>query len=85
MIGTTNSGILYQLRDIYSRCCWNVATYKCKVHARVYSIYSIELEIKDTTDTDTSVLHPDQHLEIESEGWLTTKLYDKGLDFKFPL
>jgi hypothetical protein len=28
MIVTTSSGILYQLRDIYSkwRCCWNVAT-----------------------------------------------------------
>ena len=34
LIGTTSSGIWYQLRDIYSiyRCCWNVATYKWKVH-----------------------------------------------------
>ena len=34
MIRTINSGISYQLRDIYSicRCCWNVATYKWKVH-----------------------------------------------------
>ena len=34
LIGTTNSGISYQLREIYSifRCCWNVATYKWKVH-----------------------------------------------------
>jgi hypothetical protein len=33
-IGTTSSGISYQLRDIYSicRCCWNVATYEWKVH-----------------------------------------------------
>jgi hypothetical protein len=31
LIGTTSSGIVYQLRDIY-RCCWNVATYKRKVH-----------------------------------------------------
>jgi hypothetical protein len=32
--GTTSSGISYHLRDIYSicRCCWNVATYKWKVH-----------------------------------------------------
>ena len=34
LIGTTSSGIAYQLRDIYSicRCCRNVATYKWKVH-----------------------------------------------------
>ena len=37
LIGTT---ISYQLRDIYSicRCCWNVATYKWKVHSgNIYS------------------------------------------------
>jgi hypothetical protein len=27
LMGTTSSGIYYQLRDI-CRCCWNVATYK---------------------------------------------------------
>jgi hypothetical protein len=34
LMGTTCSGISYHLRDIYSicRCCWNVATYKWKVH-----------------------------------------------------
>ena len=34
LIGTTSSGISYQLRDIYSicRCCWIVATQKWKVH-----------------------------------------------------
>jgi hypothetical protein len=34
LIGATRSGISYHLRDIYSicRCCWNVATYKWKVH-----------------------------------------------------
>ena len=34
MIGIIIFGISDQLRDIYSiyRCCWNVATYKCKVH-----------------------------------------------------
>jgi hypothetical protein len=40
-------------------------------------IYSIELEIKDTSDTDTSSSYLDLHLEIDSEGWLRTKLYDK--------
>ena len=40
-------------------------------------IYSIELEIKDTTDTDMSVSY--------SEGQLRTKLYDKRDDFNFPI
>ena len=33
MIGTTSSGISYQLRHVYTmcRCYWNVATYKWKV------------------------------------------------------
>ena len=48
-------------------------------------IYSIELEIKDTTDKDTSASYLDQHLEIDSEGWLRTKLYDKRDDFNFPI
>ena len=42
LIGTTSSGISYQLRDIYSicRCCWNVATYKRKVHKGKIEIIS---------------------------------------------
>jgi hypothetical protein len=44
-------------------------------------IYLTELETKDTTDTDRSASYPDLHLKIESEGRLTTKLYDKGFDF----
>jgi hypothetical protein len=48
-------------------------------------IYSIELEIKDTTDKDTSASYLDQHLEIDSEGWLRTKLYDKRDDFNFSI
>jgi hypothetical protein len=39
----------------------------------------------DTTDTAKSASHIDQHLEIDSEGWLRTKLYDKGNDFIFPI
>jgi hypothetical protein len=37
-------------------------------------IYPIELEIKDTTDTDRSASYLDLHLEIDSEGRLRTKL-----------
>jgi len=42
-IGTTSSGILGQLRDIYSicRCWWNVATYKWKFHNGKIEIISL--------------------------------------------
>ena len=48
-------------------------------------IYPIELEIKDITDTDRSASYIDVHLEIGSEGWLRTKLYDKRDDFNLPI
>jgi len=40
-------------------------------------IYPIELEIKDITDTDRYASYLDLHLEIDSQGQLRTKLYDK--------
>ena len=46
-------------------------------------IYPIELEIKDTTDTDRFVSYLDLHLEVDSEDRLRTKLYDKRDDFNF--
>ena len=46
-------------------------------------IYPIELEIKDTTNTDRSTAYIDLHLDIDSEGRLRTKLYDKRDDFNF--
>ena len=46
-------------------------------------IYPIEPEIKDTTYTDKSASYLDLHLEIDSEGRLRTKLYDKRDDFIF--
>jgi hypothetical protein len=48
-------------------------------------IYPIELEIRDTTDTDRSASYLDPHLEIDSGGRLRTKLYDKRDDFNFPI
>ena len=48
-------------------------------------IYPIEVEIKDTTDTDRSASYLDLHLKIDSEGRLRTKLYDKRDDFNFPI
>jgi hypothetical protein len=43
----------------------------------VDGIYPIELEIKDTTDTDRSASYLDLHLEIDNEGRLRTKLYKR--------
>jgi hypothetical protein len=48
-------------------------------------IHPIELEIKDTTDTDRSASYLDLHLKFDSEGRLRTKLYDKRDDFNFPI
>ena len=48
-------------------------------------IYPIELEIKDTTDTDRSASCFDLHLEIDSVGRLRTALYDKRDDFNVPI
>jgi hypothetical protein len=48
-------------------------------------IYPIELEIKDNADTGRSASYLDLHLEIDSEGRLRTKLYDKRDDFNFPI
>jgi len=48
-------------------------------------IYPIEIEIKDTTDTARSASYFDLHLEIDSNGRLRTKLYDKRDDFHFPI
>ena len=41
-----------------------------------------KFEIKDTTDTERSASYLDLHLEIDSEGRVITKLYDKRL---FPI
>ena len=51
----------------------------------VNRIYPIELEIKDTTDTDRSASYLDLHLKIDIEGRLRMKLYDKRDDFNFPI
>ena len=48
-------------------------------------IYSTELEIKETTNTDRSSSYLDLHLEIDSEERLRMKLYDKRDDFNFPI
>jgi hypothetical protein len=39
----------------------------------------------NTADTDRSASYVDLHLEIDSEGLLRTKLYDKRDDFNFTI
>jgi len=48
-------------------------------------IYPIELEIKDTTDTYRYASYLHIHLEVDSDGRLRTKLYDKRDDLNFPI
>ena len=57
----------------------------CKFGDFVDRIYPIELEIKDTRDTDRSASYLDLRLEIDSEGRLRTKLHDKRDHFNFPI
>ena len=44
-------------------------------------MYPAELEIKDTTESNTSASYLDLLLSIESDGQLRTSLYDKSDDF----
>ena len=46
-------------------------------------MYPAELEIKDTTESNTSASFFDLLLSIESDGQLRTSLYDKRDDFNF--
>jgi hypothetical protein len=55
------------------------------VRLLIFISRNIELEIKDTTDTDRFASYLDLHLDIDSEGQLRMKLYDKRDDFNFPI
>ena len=46
-------------------------------------MYPAELEIKDTTESNTSASYLDLLLMIKSDGQLRTSLYDKRDDFNF--
>ena len=46
-------------------------------------MYPAELEIKDTTESNTSASYLDLLLSIECDGQLQTSLYDKRDDFSF--
>jgi hypothetical protein len=45
---------------------------------------TVELEIKDATDTARPPSYLDIHLEDDSEDWLKMKPYDKRDDLNFP-
>ena len=51
----------------------------------VCCIYPNEREVNDITDSEKSASYLDLHLEIDNEGSLKTKLYDKRDDFNFPI
>ena len=51
----------------------------------LHLIYPNELEIKNTTDTVKSASYLDLYLQIDQNGHLSTKLYDKRDDFNFPI
>jgi len=51
----------------------------------LHLIYPVELVVKDTTDSPNSASYLDLYLEHDINGTLTTKLYDKRDDFKFPI
>lgn len=66
----------------YTDDVWSINNY---FHSYVNSIYSSELEIKDTTDSEISVSYLDVLVEKDVNGNLTTKLYDKRDDFNFSI
>ena len=49
---------------------------KSRFGNNLHLIYTNELEVKDTTDTQMSASYIDLHLEIDNGGILKTKLYD---------
>jgi hypothetical protein len=54
-------------------------------HTYVHLIYLVEIEIKDTTESDKPASYQDNLLNIDSNGRLTTTLYDKRDDFDFAI
>jgi hypothetical protein len=71
--------------QMLQECCYIDGKFTMGKLDFVDLIYPIEFEIKDTTDTDRSASYLDLQLEIDSEGRLRTKLYDKRDDFNFPI
>jgi hypothetical protein len=62
-----------------------VSINKHNFHNHVHLIYPDKLEIKDTTKSDKSVSYLDILLNIDSNGRLTTSLFDKRNYFDFAI
>jgi hypothetical protein len=54
-------------------------------HNYVHLLYIDELEIRDTTESDKFASYLDNLLNIDSNGRLTTTLYNKRDDFDFAI
>lgn len=57
----------------------------CYLHSYFDSIYPSELEIKDTTESESSVSYLDILLEKDINGNLTTKLHYKRDNFNISI
>ena len=59
--------IIHNIADVFS-------LNNCKFYDYAHCIYLTELEIKETTDIVISTSYIDLHKDIDSKGWLRTKL-----------
>ena len=66
--------------DTSMTCCQSITQ---TLRIILGQMYPAELEIKDTTESNTSASYLDLLLSIESDGQLRTSLYDKRDDFNF--
>jgi hypothetical protein len=78
MNGTFTTG------KLKSSLCRNLSLNNSKFGDFVDSIYPIELEIRNTTDTDWSASYLDLRIEIYIEGLFRTKGCDKEMISIFP-
>jgi hypothetical protein len=76
--------VLWTWFATYSRHTYG---YKLRLFSPISLIASIPLSLKkkDATDTDRYASYLDLHLDIDSEGWVRTKLYYKRDYFNFPI
>ena len=71
-------------KDVGSNCTMGkFFFYSCLLRIPSSSIKPVELEIKDTIESNTSASHLDLLLSIERDGQLHTSIYDKRDDFSF--
>jgi hypothetical protein len=54
-------------------------------HEHIQLLYHSEVEMKETTESDISASYQNISFNIDSNGRLTTRLYDKRNDFNFAI